>query len=502
MGNKNKKTRNIIGIVLVVIIGLVVWSMISTQEKWKFEKLGLVEYEKGNYQGAVEYYDLGLQSDSGNASLYNNRGLVYFKLKEYKKALSDYNKAIILKPDFAVAYCNRGLAHFKSARAPGAADRDKAYNRAILDFTKAIEFDPKHVDAYYNRGLCYNKSFMGINYDAGKPFASEAEDAFQRALADFDKALELDPSYALAFAGKGSAYYRHGGEYNKAIAEFTKALKLKDEIAKRWGNEALAGVYANTGRNYTGLQGVNELEKAASCFDKAAELGKLGHGAWVYGLLRNYNKALEFRNKRIHLIENDPDSKDHKRIGSAYAARGKTYYLLGQYDKARADFNKALASGSPDRHGYSNAKVHRFLGKINLKTGKEQDAKKEFNKAITLYTDKTGSRIKSVAASAYSDRGRCYFNLGVYDKAISDLEKAIALNAPSYPKECPRVYPMALKNLGVVYWKMGNRDKANEYFKKSIKLFEEREEKYYAREIEDALKTGDVLKILVLHPGG
>jgi len=56
---------------------------------------------------------------------------------------------------------------------------------------------------------------------------------------------------------------------------------------------------------------------------------------------------------------------------------------------------------------------------------------------------------------------------------------------------------MALKNLGVVYWKIGKRDKANEYFKKAMKLFEERNEEHYAKELRDAAKTGDVAKLLV-----
>lgn len=489
MGNKSKKDRNMIGIVLVILIGVVVWSIIGTQEKWKYGKLGLVEYEKGNYQGAVEYYDLGLQFDSGNASLYNNRGLVYFKLKEYKKALSDYNKAIILKPDFAVAYLNRGLVYFKNAHAP----------KAIHDFTKAIELNPKLEDAYYNRGVSYNQSFHHVFY-IRKPFASEDEDAFQRAIADFDKVLELEPGYALAFAGKGNAYYRHG-DCDEAAAKFTKAIKLKDEIAKRWGNKALAGVYASSGRNYAGL---NELDKAASHLEKAVELDPknihpIDHGAWVYGNLKNYNKVVEFWSKVIHLIENDPDFKDYASgPGPAYKNRAKAYYLLGRYDKAKADYQKALASVSSEGHGYSDADVHRYLGKIYLKTGKGQDAKKELNKAIALYTDKTGSKIKDVAASGHNGRGLCYFHLGEHDRAIPDFGKAIALNAPSYPEKCPRIYAKALKNLGLVYWKMGKREKANEYFKKAMKLFEERNEEHYVKELRAALKIGDVSELLIL----
>lgn len=491
MENKSKKTRNMIGIVLVILIGLVVWSIVNTQSKWKYEKLGLAEYGKGNYKEAIKYFTLGIESVPGNPCLYNNRGLAYYKLKDYKKAVLDYSKAIELKPDFAAAYFNRGLAYFKSARAPGAGDRDKIYNKAILDFTKAIELDPKHmVDAWYNRGLCLNQS---VHYHK-KPFTRQVEDTYRKALADFDKTLELDPDFALAFAGKGNAYYRHG-DWDKADAEYAKAIKLKDEIAKRWGNKALAGVFASRGRNYLAM---NELERAASDYDEALELDpksttSIGHGAAVYNMLKNYNKVVELNTRMIDLIENDPDFKDYaRRIGRYYAGRAKAYYLLGHYNKAMADYQKALTSGGAEGHGYSYAEIHRYLGKIYLKTGRREEAETELRKAVRLYADKTGSKIKRVAAGGYTGRGFCWLDLEEYDRAISDFKRALSLYTPE-----DKGYAEAHKNLGLVYWKMGKSEKANEYFKKAIKLFEEGGRKYSAKELRDALRTGDVKGLLI-----
>jgi len=282
---------------------------------------------------------------------------------------------------------------------------------------------------------------------------------------------------------------------------------LSDKIAERWGRKALSAVVEGRGRNYLTLV---ELEKAASHYDKALELDPksrraISLGASVYRWLKNYNKVVELHSKMIHLIENDPEFKGHhghKRIGSAYAARGKTYYLLGQYDKARADCQKALSSGSAEGHGNSNAEVHRYLGKIYLKTGKEQDAKKELNKAITLYTGKTGSKIMRVAVGGYNGRGLCYLDLEEYDRAIPDFEKVIALNTPFDIKKYRKSilgckgYAYAHMNLGLAYWKMGKREKANEYLKKAIKVLDEGDRPYRSKELRDALKTGDVAGLL------
>jgi len=494
MGNKSKNMRNLIGIALVILIGLIVWSMINTQATWKFEKLGLVEYEKGNYQDAGEYYDLGIESDPGNASLYNNRGLVYFKLKEYKNALSDYNKAIILKPDFAAAYCNRGLTYFKSARVPGVKDRKEVFNKAIMDFSKAIDLDPTSADAHYNRGISRNQFYI----HRSKPFKKDkdSEDKYRKALADFDKALEIDPGFVLAFAGKGNAYYRYGN-WNEAAAEYTKAIKLKDKIMEKWGRKALAGVFASSGRNYLAL---NELEKSGSDYEKVLELdprstAPSGHGAGVWFKLKNYDKLVEAYSNIINLIENDPEFKDYSGTGRSYAGRAKAYYLLGQYDNAIADSKKALASGSHEGHGYAIVEVHRYLGKTYHKTGKRKEAEKEFKQAIELYADKTGSKIKRLAISGYTGRGLCYLDIKEYDRAISDFEKVIELNTP-YEQGKSRGYAEAQKNLGLVYWKMGNREKGNEYLKKAIDLFEKGGKKYSVKELMEALKTGDVSKLL------
>ena len=43
-----------------------------------------------------------------------------------------------------IFYCNRGYAYGKKGD----------YNRAIADYTQAIELNPNYVEAYNNRGAC------------------------------------------------------------------------------------------------------------------------------------------------------------------------------------------------------------------------------------------------------------------------------------------------------------------------------------------------------------
>ena len=46
---------------------------------------------------------------------------------------------------------------------------------------------------------------------------------FEAHISHFTKAIEIDPSYALAYSNRGSAYGIGKGQYDKAISDYNKA---------------------------------------------------------------------------------------------------------------------------------------------------------------------------------------------------------------------------------------------------------------------------------------
>lgn len=79
---------------------------------------------------------------------------------------------------------------------------------AIAQYSRAISLDPNHFKAYFNRGFAYDKLRE-----------------FSAAIADYTRALEIDPRNAYAFYNRGISHDRSGA-FDLAIADFTKAIAL------------------------------------------------------------------------------------------------------------------------------------------------------------------------------------------------------------------------------------------------------------------------------------
>jgi tetratricopeptide (TPR) repeat protein len=62
-----------------------------------------------------------------------------------------------------------------------------------------------------------------------------------RAIADYDQAISLDPKFVLAWNGRGNAHAGEG-DYDSAIADFDEALKLDPDFTdareSRWRAQA------------------------------------------------------------------------------------------------------------------------------------------------------------------------------------------------------------------------------------------------------------------------
>jgi tetratricopeptide (TPR) repeat protein len=95
-------------------------------------------------------------------------------------------------------------------------------DRAIADYDEAIRLNPEDADAYSNRGNAY--------FHKGD---------FDRAITDYDEAIRLNPEFADAYHNRGSAYF-HKGDSDRAIADYDEAIRLNPEDADAYSNRGNA----------------------------------------------------------------------------------------------------------------------------------------------------------------------------------------------------------------------------------------------------------------------
>jgi tetratricopeptide (TPR) repeat protein len=107
------------------------------------------------------------------------------------RSIEECNAAIASHPDDVRAYCRRGQLWFEQ----------KAYDRAVADYTRAIELEPNR--AAHRRGRAVIRREQGQLDDA---------------LADYSAALKIAPANPL-FLAERAAVYRAKGDLAKANAD-------------------------------------------------------------------------------------------------------------------------------------------------------------------------------------------------------------------------------------------------------------------------------------------
>ncbi|GAB2870283.1 tetratricopeptide repeat protein [Hymenobacter ruber] len=126
-------------------------------------------------------------------------------------ALAKINKSIIADPGNSNLYAVRGSMY----------DQQKKTDLALADYKKAVELDPNNFDAQFNLGVYnYNKaadaytkaSKMDLKtYQAsGKKFEAEGKKYFEASVPYFEKALQLQPDDRNTLTSLQKVYFRLG----------------------------------------------------------------------------------------------------------------------------------------------------------------------------------------------------------------------------------------------------------------------------------------------------
>ena len=211
--------------------------------------------------------------------------------------------------DLAIAYTNRGSAY----------DDKRDEDRAIADHDQAIRIDPKLDLAYNNRANAHSRK--------------GEED---RAIADYDAAIRLNPKFAMAYNNRGTSY-RHKRDYGRAIADYDAAIGI---------NPGFADAYNNRGIAYDAM---GDKERALADYTSAIRVDP------KYAIAYN-NRGLIHREKGEYdaaIADFDKAIAINVRYTGAYRNRGNAYVKKGDYAQAILDLSIVLAIDDRDTETYA-----------------------------------------------------------------------------------------------------------------------------------------------------
>jgi tetratricopeptide (TPR) repeat protein len=340
----------------------------------------------------------------------------------------------------------------------GAMDRED-WSGALAIFSQAIGDFPERPEAWVERGRCHNRL-----------------ESYERAIADFEKALEADPTYHRARLHRGIVKCREGrdSERDEGLADIEATLHvLTDDL------DAL-------------------LESSRICLDAARiERSPSRRDSFI----RHGDQRLQRLIARIREIESATDEGDRVRLlvteDEALVLQGNLYEEHGLMDEARENYRRALEVNKFNTH----ARV--LLAKWDsVPDGERQDmgagaalsgstwwavlageglswAKKEFEgdtdflkraaAAMSIFGSSQQQEDENVASAASQElideellAAEAFWREGKRDDAVVRYERVVALT-PSLVEPYCRLAEHHLEREGGI-------DRAVEYVEAALKL--------------------------------
>jgi len=331
------------------------------------------------------------------------------------------------------------------------------------EITEIEAEETQSVEAYesFSRGM--------INLRTG------SRDSLDRAIHYFEKAAEMDPNYAGAWAALSAAYDLKGGFLSipelslKAVEYAEKAVKLNPSLSH--AHQFLGGAYSTLGRYDDAIASMNEAVRlepnnagAHGSLARAYWLGKgmveeaiveLEHAVsinpqagysylqlvFLHTLIGNYTRAEAAAKHAIELQEKYISGKEGLQVVGAHTRLGYCYYRQRRYDEAIEEYQRELEFLNSSDHALrerSLTELEQKLGAAYLRKGMTDEAAMHFKNAVKRFEHRLGKGsddpfTKYYMACLYSLKGDADKALKYLGDSLGPLKEINTLRAKSDP---------------------------------------------------------------------
>jgi TolB-like protein/DNA-binding winged helix-turn-helix (wHTH) protein/Tfp pilus assembly protein PilF len=267
----------------------------------------------------------------------------------------------------------------------------EGFGKAIAYFQQAIDIDPNYALAYAGLADSYILKRIYVLLEPGETLRQMEEKAKTAA----EKALEIDDTLAEAHASLGLIKATTRNDEADIEREYRRAIELNPNYATAHHWYALH------------LNDVLRFDEAIEEIRRALEIDPLSlvinsDIGIIFSSARRYDQAIEYFKKALEMDPNFPD---------AHAMLGWTYVRKGMYPEAIAEFEKArMLFGSPISQ--LDALIYAYG-----RWGKRNEALKVLDELKRLTKQQPTQLL-------LENQLNIYIGLGEYDKAFEALNKA------------------------------------------------------------------------------
>ena len=289
----------------------------------------------------------------------------------------------------------------------------------------------------------YEQYLRGRDLFARFIFRSLSADDCAQAIQHFERAIELDPNFALAYDGLGASYVNRvfkgfGGseDYERAEEAFRKALAIDGNIFE--ARMLMVFIYLWRGEKQKAREEVNrtrreapneavvyfvkamlhrldgEYSRALRSYDRLVRLDPAAH------VVASYSRALVYMYMgRIDDAFKQLDNAEEPDNPLVQTFRALALYYSGQTDAA-ADLMRDVVTKHPNMHG-----IRPFMATFLSAQGKHDEALSHLTEAV--------KRNGEVDADIAYSIGSVYALEGVPSEAFAWLERSISLGNENRP---------------------------------------------------------------------
>lgn len=392
------------------------------------------------------------------------------------------------------------------------------YDMSLID--EVIKFNPKNISAHVMKAFFVSQRSTNVN-DINKALALTSDPKtsaalyamrglcysikgdLNRALEDYNKAIQLDPKSSIYYQVRAGFYESRLKDYDKALADYNMAIKLNPKNVD--SQKSLVELYKSRIKLYESQkkysEAIEDYKSILTLVPEELDGFDYNNVGDMYKDLKDYPNAIEWYTKAINL-KPEYEFADHR--VDAYLRRARLYAEQEEYDKVIADCDTgiALTKSAMEKNVGTNPDFSLKDAYDLVSIPALEKTKRKALRAKDL-TDKYGN-IDINNIEALVERGNAYYDAYTQDYQKVFLEYAL--------KDYTRVLKLDPKNQlayekrGVVYGVMGNYKADLADFNALIKINPSYEYAYSYRgwiyeKLEDWNKAlADYNKALELYP--